>query len=114
MWNKSDLLSPVTRAEAASAARFDERHPILVSAKTGAGLEALLEAIDARLGSADEIVTLTIPPGEGRLMHWLYEHGDIVARAEDDRGLVTLTVRIASEKKGRLLHQLQKAGVAQS
>jgi GTP-binding protein HflX len=113
VWNKSDLLSPVTRAEAASAARFDERRPILISAKTGAGLETLLEAIDARLGAADEVVTLTIPPEEGRLMHWLYEHGDILARAEDDRGLVTLTVRIASEKKGRLLHQLQKAGVAQ-
>ncbi len=114
VWNKSDLLSPVTRAEAASAARFDERRPILISAKTGAGLEALRDAIDARLGAADEIVTLTIPPEEGRLLNWLYEHGDILARAEDDRGQLTLTVRIASEKKGRLLHQLQKAGVAQS
>jgi GTP-binding protein HflX len=112
VWNKIDLLSAVTRAEAISAAQWAERKPALVSAVTGEGIEALLDAIDARLGRADAIVELLIPPHEGRLVNWLYEEGQVLAREDLESGEVKARVRIAAEKKERLNAQARRAGAA--
>jgi GTP-binding protein HflX len=114
VWNKIDLLSPVTREEAASAARWVERSPVLVSAATGEGIEALLQAIDARLGRGDEIVDLVIPAHEGGLVNWLYEEGEVLDRQALETGEVRLRLRIASEKKERLNAQVRRAGAALS
>lgn len=112
VWNKVDLLSPVTREEAVAAARFRVPPAVLVSAVTGEGLAALFDTIDARLGVADEIVTLSIPAQEGRLIAWLYENGDVLSKEADSEGLVAFKVRIASEKKARLKRQLESAGLS--
>jgi GTP-binding protein HflX len=112
VWNKVDLLSPVTREEAGAAARWLERRPVLASAATGEGIAALLDAIDVRLGAADEIMTVVVPTREGRLMHWLHEHAEVIERTTGDGGDVTYRIRVASEKKPRLLAQLGKAGLA--
>jgi GTP-binding protein HflX len=112
VWNKIDLLSAVTRAEAISAAQWAERKPALVSAVTGEGIDALLDAIDARLGRADAIVELLIPPHEGRLVNWLYEEGQVLAREDLESGEVKARVRIAAEKKERLNAQARRAGAA--
>jgi len=112
VWNKIDLLSPVTRAEAISAAQWAERKPALVSAVTGEGIDALLDAIDARLGHADAIVELLIPAHEGRLVNWLYEEGQVLAREDLESGEVKARVRIAAEKRERLNAQARRAGAA--
>jgi GTP-binding protein HflX len=112
VWNKIDLLSPVTREEAVSAAKWPERPPVLVSAITGEGIDGLLAEIDARLGHADEIIELTIPAQEGRLINWLYEEAEVLARDALPSGDVHARVRIAAEKKERLLSQVRRAGAA--
>lgn len=112
VWNKIDLLSPVTREEAEAAARFRTPPPVLISAVTGHGLDRLLDRIDARLGAADEIVTVALPAHEGRLMAWLHEHGDVLERSSADDGTIALRVRIASEKKQRLFGALKRAGLS--
>ena len=111
VWNKIDLLPPALREEAASTAKFCERPPILVSAATGDGLGAMLEAIDARLGVADEIFSITIPPQEGRLLAWLHQHTDVLENSANDEGHQLFRVRVASEKKEKLMGQLRKAGI---
>jgi GTP-binding protein HflX len=111
VWNKIDLLSPVTRQEAISAARFRENAPIPVSAATGEGLDRLLEALDHRLGVADEILTLRIPPQDGRLLAWLHEHADVLKRSSAESGEQVLRVRVASEKLERLKGQLRRSGI---
>jgi len=112
VWNKIDLLSPVTRAEAMSAAQWVERKPALVSATTGEGIDALLDAFDARLGHADSIVELLIPAHEGRLVNWLYEESEVLAREDLETGEVKARVRIAAEKRERLNAQVRRAGAA--
>jgi GTP-binding protein HflX len=112
VWNKIDLLNPVTRAEADSAAQWVERRPVLVSAATGEGIDALLDAIDARLGRADAIIELLIPAHQGRLVNWLYEESEVLAREDLDSGEVKARVRIAAEKKERLNAQARRAGAA--
>jgi GTP-binding protein HflX len=112
VWNKVDLLSPVTREEAMSAARWTERPPVLVSAVTGEGIEALLAAIDTRLGRGDAILELIVPAHEGRLLNWLYEEAEVQEREALESGEVRVRVRIAAEKKERLMAQARRAGTA--
>jgi GTP-binding protein HflX len=112
VWNKVDLLADERRAEAMNAARFAERGPVLVSAASGEGIDALLDAIDRRLGAADDVLTLTIPAHEGRLLAWLHANADVLAREETDGAAVRLKVRVAAEARGRLMAQLGKAGIA--
>lgn len=112
VWNKVDLLSPVTREEAEAAARFRSPKPVLVSAATGQGLDRLLARIDTRLGANDEIMTVSIPAEEGRLMAWLHENAEVIGRETNDDGTVNARIRIASEKKQRLLNALERAGLA--
>jgi GTP-binding protein HflX len=111
VWNKVDLLSPVTREEAAAAARWQEGSPVPVSARTGEGVDALLAAIDARLGVADEIVTVTVPAHEGRLQNWLHENSEIIERSMDHDGATRYRVRLDRSKRERLSAQLKRAGV---
>jgi GTPase len=112
VWNKIDLLSPVTRHEALSAAQWAERKPALVSAVTGEGIETLLDGIDGRFGHADAIVEVLIPAHEGRLVNWLYEESEVLAREDLETGEVKAKVRIAAEKKERLNAQARRAGAA--
>jgi GTP-binding protein HflX len=106
VWSKVDRLSPVTRAEAENAARFKTPRPVLVSAMTGEGLAGLLDAIDVRLGVTDEIVTVPIAGGDGKLRAWLYENADVVAAEEKEDGSAVFTVRIPADKKGLLMGRL--------
>lgn len=110
VWNKVDLLSPIMREEAMSAARFVERRPVLVSAATGEGIDALLGAIDSRLGHGDATLELVVPPEGGRLINWLYEEAEVLERESLPTGEVRARVRVAAEKKERLLSQARRAG----
>jgi GTP-binding protein HflX len=107
VWNKVDILSPEARHEVETAARFRESPPVLASAVSGEGLDVLLSIIDERLGMGDEIVTVVLPASDGRLLGWLYENAEVIARSADETtGDITCRVRIASEKRGRLLARL--------
>jgi GTP-binding protein HflX len=112
VWNKIDLLSPVTREEAMSAAKWPERPPALVSAATGEGIETLLGEIDTRGGRGDEVMDLVIPAHEGRLINWLYEEAEVLNRQALETGEVLARVRVAAEKKQRLVAQARRAGAA--
>ncbi len=110
VWNKVDRLSPVARAEAENALRFKTPRPVLVSAMTGEGLAGLLDAIDARLGARDEIVTVPIGAADGKLRAWLYENADVIAAEEKDDGSAVFTVRIPADKHGRLMSRICQPG----
>jgi GTP-binding protein HflX len=78
VWNKADLLA-APPAFAASGPR-----PVLVSARTGAGLELLLQRLDAELpvDPLEEVhlrIPLHIPHVAGKLVHLLHERGQILA-----------------------------------
>ncbi len=102
VWNKIDLLDPAARAEAEGAARWKEKAPVPVSAAAGDGIGALLAALDARLGGADEIVTLAVSPDDGRLLHWLHENAEVLDRAPGENGALVCRVRVDAARRGRL------------
>ena len=110
VWNKIDRLSDEQR----DALRLDqdrcERRPVQVSAVTGEGIDALLAAIEQRLGAHDEVVSVTIAPSAGKLAHWLHENTDVMERGATDDGRLTFRLRVTPAKKPRLEYQLRASG----
>lgn len=111
VWNKIDLVPPERRIELTHDARRNNRPPVLVSAVTGEGVGALLAAVDATLGADDELLKLTLPGREGRLMHWLHQHAHVRQRTVTDSGDVVFEVRVDPHTKGQLAARLAAAGL---
>src|SRR5262249_4686883 len=111
VWNKADRLDGAERREAHRAMARSDRPPVLISALTGEGIEAMLAAIDDRFAAKDEVLSLNIPPGEGRLMSWLFDNAEVLERQTTDSGAVLARFRIDPVLKGKLDAQLKRAGL---
>jgi GTP-binding protein HflX len=111
VWNKSDLLDANQIEQLQHAANRADSHPLLVSAITGDGLDDLRRSIDARLGRADEILTISVPATAGGLLAWLHENTEILERETSDSGETRCRVRIEAAKKGRLAGRLRREGI---
>jgi GTPase len=78
--NKADLMG--------GAANVPVREGCIpVSAITGDGLPDLLRAIDARLSAGMEMADYHLPSSDGARIAWLYEHGEVLDRRDDDSGI---------------------------
>jgi GTP-binding protein HflX len=111
VWNKADRLSAPERADAERAIVRHGHRAVLVSAHTSEGVEALLAAIDRRIGAHDEILSVQIPAGHGRLLSWLYAHAEVLAEEAEESGAITARIRIAPANRGKLAGQLKRAGL---
>jgi len=112
VWNKTDRLAEYRREEVENAARRHRAAPVLVSARTGKGLDRLLVEIERRLSERDEVVEVTLPPSAGRLTHWLHENAEVLDRTPARSGATRLRVRIDRAKRARLNAQLAREGLA--
>jgi GTP-binding protein HflX len=101
VWNKVDRLDTERRA----ALDADGRQPVAVSALTGEGLDALLASIEARLAQGRRTVDLDLDGADGRSVHWLYEHAEVMSRHDSTDGRVHMTVRAAPETMARILRR---------
>jgi GTP-binding protein HflX len=109
--NKVDRFDASARQEEARAAERAGRGLLLLSAATGEGVDALLAEIDARFGESHEIVTLEIPPGQGRLLSWLHDNAEVLAQDRQESGGVVLRVRIDPAIRGKFEGHLKRAGL---
>jgi GTP-binding protein HflX len=107
-WNKSDLLASAKRAEAERALLRADNQPVLLSAATGEGLNALRDRLEAQLGAGDEILTLDISPRDGRLLSWLHAHAEVLREETADTGTTTARFRIDPANRGKLESQLKR------
>ncbi len=80
--NKADLLGGADGVVARDGA-------VVVSAITGDGLPALLDAVDRRISAGMQLLDYRLAPADGARLAWLYEHGEVLARTdgEDDIGV---------------------------
>ncbi len=91
--NKADLLG--------GAAQVPVRPPaIAVSAITGEGLPGLRDAIDERIAQGMEVASYAIPPEDGARLAWLYAHGEVIERHDQDEE-ISLTVRLLPADRSR-------------
>ncbi len=91
--NKADLLGGVDHVPLRPGV-------VAVSAITGEGLPALREAIDARIAAGMQVADYVVLPGDGARLAWLYEHGEVIERADDDDA-IHVKVRLLPADRAR-------------
>ncbi len=105
-WNKWDLLAPDQTAELlAQIQARGETVVVPVSALTGEGTSALLEAANKLLTQQAKLHSFVIPVSDGQRHAWLHAHGEVISDDEagtDERGpLRRLGVRLDPRESGR-------------
>ena len=96
VWNKIDRLdrdagiSLRNRAERKPA----ERHPVLVSALSGEGMDRLATEIEARLAARRVTLDLVIDAADGAGVSWLHRHTEVMTKMLRDDGALAITVRV--------------------
>ena len=102
--NKIDLLDEGDREEQRKKAARDPSF-VPVSALTGEGREQLLALLDARLGAARKAVDMTVPIEDGAAISWLYAHGEVTERHDDER-FAHIRVKLDPADASRFLRRL--------
>jgi GTP-binding protein HflX len=95
--NKADLLGGVANVPPRGDA-------VPISAVTGEGVPALLAAIDARIAAGMEQAEYDIAPDDGASIAWLYQHGEVLERADGDEW-VHVRVRLLPADRARFEHR---------
>jgi GTP-binding protein HflX len=101
VWNKIDRLDAEQRARLQNLAdRYPaDTRPVLVSAITGEGIDALSAAIEARLAAGRVLIELDLDGADGAGVSWLHRHTEVIRKAVDEKtGRVAMTVRAAPDK----------------
>jgi GTP-binding protein HflX len=97
--NKIDLLEPTVRTLLLNQARRN-RDVVPISAVTGEGCDKLLALFDERLDGGRRLVDLAVPLTDGAGIAWLYRHGEVVDRRDDEES-AHISVRLAESDLGR-------------
>ncbi|MBT3361301.1 MAG: GTPase HflX, partial [Rhodospirillales bacterium] len=82
--NKIDLVAGDEREVLANQAMRDDHASMVTSAATGEGCEKLLTLLDARLAEARELISADIELSDGASLAWLYAHGEVLERLDDE------------------------------
>lgn len=104
IWNKVDMLDEEGRGEVlARALRSDEATgplAVAVSAVTGEGMDRLRQILADHVDTGEE-ATITLAYADGQAIAWLYRHGRVLKRVDQDDGAVVLRVRLDAQAIGR-------------
>jgi GTP-binding protein HflX len=104
VWNKIDLLASDERemllARAAHPAGSAATPVVAVSAVTGEGCGRLLGFL-AELTDQGAPIEALLGAQDGDAMAWLYRHGRVVNRSEEETGEVHLSVRLDAQALGQ-------------
>jgi GTP-binding protein HflX len=100
VWNKIDRLDEAGRTRLFNVAErlAGDEHPAPVSALTGEGIDALLDAIRQRLSRERVTLMLDLDPSDGEGLGWLYRHGEVLERRTADSGRLHLAVRVEPDR----------------
>jgi GTP-binding protein HflX len=100
VWNKVDLVPEDQRETLAGDARRAHPPAVLVSAATGAGCEALLQAVAGLVDEAPPVEVRT-PAGDGAAVAWLYRNGRVLEREHFADGGERLAVSLSAQALGQ-------------
>lgn len=102
VWNKVDLLSAEERALRESLIENSEypEENILVSGKTGEGVEALLELITELAFDETEHLLISISPSQSKAIAWLHQNGRILKKmSSEEDGYIIVRVALSDRHK---------------
>ncbi|MEJ2377347.1 MAG: GTPase HflX [Pseudolabrys sp.] len=104
VWNKIDLMDADGRARLANQAARQPvaPQPVLLSAVTGEGIDALSAAIETRLAERRQTLEVALDPADGAGLSWLYRHSEVLDKHLRDDGQLAVTVRAEPDKAARV------------
>ena len=125
IWNKVDLLPAdqqremrnksngggdykTNKSELNEADSLLHQENFILSAQTGAGIAALLAAIEAHLNSAMTQLDIYLAPHQGKLINWLHNNAVIERVEHVDNGDIKYGIKISDCKMGKLQSMLKK------
>ena len=95
VFNKADL------SDAARSLVADHPGSVAISARSGAGIEELLDAVGSRLRSLAVVTTLLIPFERGDILASVYREGEVL-ETENSEGGVIVRARLDRGASGKL------------
>jgi GTP-binding protein HflX len=100
VWNKIDAVAPERRVQLANIAERmpADARPVLVSALTGEGLDALGAAIEGRVAAGRITLMLALDPADGAGLSWLHRHAEVLTKSLGEDGRLAVSVRIDQSK----------------
>jgi GTP-binding protein HflX len=101
--NKIDLLGEAERAALLNQARRNQ-DSVPLSAATGEGCAGLVALFDQRFDADRAAVELDVPLSDGAAIAWLYQHGEVLNR-RDDETRAHFAVRLSVADIGRFKHR---------
>ncbi len=101
--NKIDLLSEAERSALLNQARRND-DTVPLSAVTGEGCAALIAVFDRRFDADRAAVELDVPLSDGAAIAWLYRHGEVLTRRDDDTR-AHFAIRLSPADIGRFKHR---------
>jgi len=101
--NKIDLLSEAERSALLNQARRND-DAVPLSAVTGEGCAALIAVFDRRFDADRAAVELDVPLSDGAAIAWLYRHGEVLTRRDDDTR-AHFAIRLSPADIGRFKHR---------
>jgi GTP-binding protein HflX len=111
VWNKIDRLDADGRARLVNLAERQpaERRPVLVSALSGEGVDALTAAVEGRLGESRQTLHLVLDPADGAGLSWLYRHAEVLSRKMREDGQMAVDVRADAMNADMVRHKYRQA-----
>ena len=102
VWNKIDRLDTTERERLDNLAKRQppERRPMLASAASGEGIDALIAAIEVHIAQSRVTLTIDLDAAEGAALSWLHRHAEVLDQATTDQGRTAVRIRIDPTKEG--------------
>jgi GTP-binding protein HflX len=113
VWNKADRLSDAERDRLANFARRKTPQPLLVSALTGEGVDAIKQLIETRIADTRTTFEISLDAADGAGASWLYRNAEVLEKSVSDDGHLAMTVRVDPAKAGMLTAKFANARVMQ-
>lgn len=92
VWNKVDLLEDEPK-KAMAERTIENLAPMMVSAQTGEGIDALISLIEQKIGDSDSLIEITLPLEKLGLLPQLYQETQVIERHDQDDGSVSMKLR---------------------
>ncbi|MEI7608255.1 MAG: GTPase HflX [Rhodospirillaceae bacterium] len=102
--NKIDLLDAESREQAMAQYGGGSGRAVAVSALSGDGLDHLCALLDRLMTAEREMIELSISLADGAALSWLYGHGEVVER-RDDEERAHLRVSLEPADRARFAHR---------
>ena len=87
--------------------------PLMVSALTGEGVDAIKQLVETRIADTRTTFEISLDAADGAGASWLYRNAEVLEKSISDDGHLAMTVRVDPAKAGMLTAKFANARVMQ-